>query len=297
MAYVVAWEKAHRLTLNLALQRGGACTSPDGRPRPLGRCAPARSATPAAGTFTDPGAAPRPAAHPNDQGFVNALLANQGELQLDQPHLVATSTSDCPLWQSQPPTTAVAQLSPEAHFAAGTYGYEITAATSYGESEPLDAPGVVSVGSRRLGDPQAGPTPRTGRRNGGNAGPDPRSGSRPATSAAPASGATTSTAQDPGSSTFGLIGQVPEKTSRFSYLSYSFTDTGSSTPPGAAPGASDGFPTATNPGIDCSSTPDWGAGCRSPAPTPDASISPGDRPRSGVRTRQRPSRTRAPRRW
>ena len=60
--------------------------------------------------------------------------------------------------------------------------------------------------------------------------------------------------EDPGSTTYGLVGQVAENPAATASTTYSFTDTGA-TAPGAAPGlGSDGFPTATNPGIDCSST-------------------------------------------
>ena len=56
--------------------------------------------------------------------------------------------------------------------------------------------------------------------------------------------------EDPGSTTFGLVGQVPENPAATAASTYSFTDTG--TTPGAAPGSGPDFPTATNPGIDCS---------------------------------------------
>ena len=74
--------------------------------------------------------------------------------------------------------------------------------------------------------------------------------------------------ENPGSSTFGLVGQVAENPTGAT-ATYSYTDTGA-TAPGAAPDSSDTFPTATNPGIDCSSA----AGSWDPATStsPDASI-------------------------
>src|ERR1039458_3716419 len=75
--------------------------------------------------------------------------------------------------------------------------------------------------------------------------------------------------EDPGSTTYGLVGQVAENTAATSSTTYSFTDTG--TAPGAAPDSGPGFPTAPNPGIDCASA----AGSWLPATTttsPDNSI-------------------------
>ena len=68
--------------------------------------------------------------------------------------------------------------------------------------------------------------------------------------------------ENPGSTTYGLVGQVAENPSATSSTTYSFTDTGSKTP-GEAPGSGSGFPSATNPGIDCSSAA--GSGIRPPA--------------------------------
>jgi hypothetical protein len=74
--------------------------------------------------------------------------------------------------------------------------------------------------------------------------------------------------ENPGSSTFGLVGQVAENPTGAT-PTYTYTDTGA-TAPGAEPDSSDTYPTATNPGIDCSSA----AGSWDPATStsPDASI-------------------------
>ena len=53
--------------------------------------------------------------------------------------------------------------------------------------------------------------------------------------------------ENPNSTSYGLVGQVPESTG----ATYSFTDTGFAA--GGAPGSSSTYPSATDPGIDCSS--------------------------------------------
>ena len=57
--------------------------------------------------------------------------------------------------------------------------------------------------------------------------------------------------ENPGSTTFGLVGQVAENPAATSATTYSFTDTGTHAGRRTRLGAT--FPTATNPGIDCSS--------------------------------------------
>jgi hypothetical protein len=74
--------------------------------------------------------------------------------------------------------------------------------------------------------------------------------------------------ENPGSTTYGLVGQVAENTAATASTTYSFTDTG--TAPGAAPDSGPLFPTATNPGIDCSSGP--GSWLPATSTTADSSI-------------------------
>ena len=150
----------------------------------------------------------------------------------------------CTVWQPQALTSVTASASGGTFTTAGSYNYEITAATAYGESEP-STPKSVTVGingSVALTWPDA--TNGTG--TGGTAGPSL------ATLKSQFGGGTgfwgyNVYRENPGSTTYGLVGQVPESTG----ATYSFTDTGSA--PGGAPGSSSTFPSATNPGIDCSS--------------------------------------------
>ncbi len=163
------------------------------------------------------------------------------------------------------PLTSVSANASGGTLAAGTYNYEITAATAYGESEPSVAKTVPvgANGSATLTWPEA--TNGTGAA--GNAGPT-LAQLESSSAAAVVSGATTSTAKNPGSTTYGLVGQVAENPAATTATTYSFTDTGAT--PGAAPGSGSTFPSATDPGIDCSSA----AGSWLPATStsPDSSI-------------------------
>ena len=68
------------------------------------------------------------------------------------------------------------------------------------------------------------------------------------------------------------MGHVNENPNATSSTTYSFTDTGA-TAPGGGPASDSSFPSATNPGIDCSSTAgSWLPLPADPATTPDASI-------------------------
>ena len=143
----------------------------------------------------------------------------------------------------------------------------MTAATAYGESEP-SAPQTVPVlpdGSVTLTWPEA----TNGFSTDGTARARRWRRRRPATPAAPGSGVTTSTGRTRAPRTYGLVGQVAENPSATSGTTYSFTDTGATTP-GAAPNSGPDFPTATNPGIDCAAA----AGSWLPASStqPDSSI-------------------------
>ena len=143
----------------------------------------------------------------------------------------------------------------------------MTAATAYGESEP-SAPQAVLVlpaGSVTLTWPEAANGFST---DGGTPGPSLAQEEDSHTGGTGFWGYDIYR-EDPGSSSFGLVGQVPENPSATSGTTYSFTDTGATTP-GVAPNSGPDFPTATNPGIDCAP----GAGSWLPASStqPDSSI-------------------------
>ena len=86
VAYVANWEQQTGIKLNLAFNAIGACTAPTAADESSAVCT--GSTTDPSGTYTDPGQVVD-SSYPNDGAFVNALLADQGRLQLDHPHLVA----------------------------------------------------------------------------------------------------------------------------------------------------------------------------------------------------------------
>jgi hypothetical protein len=267
VAYVANWEATNKITLNLAFNGIGACTSASGTGS-LANCT--GSATDNGITYTDPGQVLN-ADYPNDQAFVNALLADQADFNWIT-HTWSHLFLGCTVWQPQALTSAAANAS-GGTFTSGNYSYEITASTAYGESEP-SVPQTVSVatnGSVTLNWPEA--------TNGvGDDGTTP--GPSLATLESEFGGGTGSWGYNiyraPAGSTtpYGLVGHVAENPAATSSTTYSFTDAG--TAPGAAPDSSTTFPSATNPGIDCSSAPgSWlpglPAGTTSPT-TGDASI-------------------------
>ena len=261
VAYVVAWEQQTGIKLNMAFNGIGACTAPSAADETSAVCT--GSVTDPGGTYTDPGQTVD-ANYPNDQGLINALLADKADFNWIN-HTWSHQFLGCIAWQGQPLTSAKPNAA-GGTLAAGTYTYEITAATAYGESEPtatpLSAKTTGTAGSVTLAWPDA--TNGTG--TSGTAGP---------TLAQEEANHTGGTGfwgynvyrENPGSTTFGYIGQVPESTA----TTYSFTDTGA-TAPGAAPSSSSAsgpYPTATNPGIDCSSA----AGSWDPATSTSADSS------------------------
>ena len=261
VAYVTNWEKTSGIRLNLLFNGIGACSADTAADESTANCT--GSYTDGSTTYTDPGQAVD-SGNPNDAAFVNALLAAQSSFYWEM-HTWSHLFLGCTVWQPQALTSVTASGS-GGTFTAGAYSYEITAATAYGESEPSTAQSatVGANGSVTLTWPEA--TNGTG--TAGNAGP---------TLAQEEASHTGGTGfwgynvyrENPGSTTYGLVGQVPENTAATSSTTYSFTDTG--TAPGAAPDSGPDFPTATNPGIDCSSA----AGSWLPATTttsPDNSI-------------------------
>jgi hypothetical protein len=260
VATVVAWEQTTGIKLNMAFNAAGACTAPSAADESSANCT--GSVTDPGGTYTDPGQTVDGTA-PNDQGLVNALLTDQADFNWIN-HTWSHQFLGCIVWQPQAVNSVTANAT-GGTFTAGGYSYEITAATAYGESEPSLPQGatVAANGSVTLSWPEA--TNGTG--TDGTAGP---------TLAQEEANHTGGTGfwgyniyrENPGSTAYGLVGQVAENPAATSATTYSYTDSG--TAPGAAPDSSATYPTATNPGIDCSSA----AGSWDPATStsPDASI-------------------------
>jgi hypothetical protein len=261
VAYVANWEATTGIKLNLAFNAIGACTAPTAAAESSANCT--GSVTDSGGAFTDPGQVVD-ASYPNDQGLVNALLTDKADFNWII-HTWSHLFLGCTVWQPQALTSATANAA-GGTFTAGGYSYEITAATAYGESEPSTPKSatVAANGSVTLAWPEA--TNGTG--TSGNAGPTL------AQLEAQFGGGTGFWGYNiyrapQGSTTYGLVGQVAENPNATASTTYSFTDTGKAA--GGAPDSSSTIPTATNPGIDCSSA----AGSWLPATTttsPDASI-------------------------
>jgi hypothetical protein len=261
VAYVVNWEQQTGIKLNMAFNGIGACTADTAADESDANCT--GSYTDGSTTYTDPGQVVD-SGYPNDAGLVNALLADQSDFNWII-HTWSHLFLGCVVWAPQVLTSVTANGS-GGTFTAGSDNYEITAATAYGESEPSTAQTatVGTDGSVTLTWPEAS--------NG--TGTDGTPGPSLAQEEASHTGGTgfwgyNVYREDPGSTTYGLVGQVAENPAATSATTYSFTDTGVT--PGAAPDSGPDFPTATNPGIDCSNA----AGSWLPATTttsPDNSI-------------------------
>ena len=260
--YVANWEAQTGIKLELAFNAIGACSYPAAGDESTANCG--GSVTDPSGTYTDPGQV-EDSGYPDDGAFVDELLKDQADFNWIT-HTWSHQFLGCNVWAPQVLTSATANAS-GGSLTAGTYSYEITAATAYGESEPSTPAQSVAVGddgSVTLTWPEA--------TNGTST-----DGSTPGPTLAQLESAFGGGSgfwgyniyrEDPGSTTFGLVGQVAENPSATSSTTYSFTDNG--TTPGAAPGSGPTFPSATNPGIDCAS----GAGSWMPATSTsdDASI-------------------------
>jgi hypothetical protein len=242
VAYVANWEAQTGIKLEFAFNAAGACSAPSTTTEAGVNCT--GSAVDGGTTYTDPGFDVDPS-NPNDQGFVNALVADQGDFDWIT-HTWSHLYLGCNVWQSQAansPTVGSGGSLP-----AGAYSYEIAAATAYGESEP-SIPAQVNLGAN-------GAVNLTW--------PDATNGGGPTLSTLESqfSGGSgfwgySIYRENPGTTTFGLIGQIPEDPTGAT-STYSFYDSGA-TSPGAAPATTDSYPTATNPGIDCAGAngDDW----------------------------------------
>ena len=257
VAYVVNWEHQNGITLNLVFNGVGACTAPDATSISIAKCD--GSATVGGVSYTDPGETLDSSA-PNDSSLVGALLSNQASfnwISHTWSHMFLGAASFTPQ-----PLSSVELSSTAGSLAAGTYDYEITAMTAYGESEPSLAKSVTltATGSTVLTWPEASTA------IGANGEPGP-SLAEEATRYFGGSGfwGYGIYREDPGGTSFGLVGTVPENSAATSSTMYSFVDSGARAP-GAPPSTSAIYPTATNPGIDVGS---WIPAVSS---TPDSSI-------------------------
>jgi len=270
VAYVTNWEAQTGIKLNLAFNAVGACTGPGATQTSTAVCngSVTDDATGENGlTYTDPGYQQDTSQTVGDAAFVDALLGAKSDFNW-MTHTWSHQFLGCTVWQPQALTSVTANPSGGSFGATGSYSYEITAATAYGESEPSlpQSASVVKGGSLTLSWPDA--------TNG--VGTDGTPGPTLAQEEA-AHDAGTGTGfwgyyiyrEDPKATTYGLVGQVAENGSQ---PTYSFTDTGAVTTPGDGPGSTDAFPTATNPGIDCSSAPGSWDPATDASGTTDASI-------------------------
>jgi len=240
VAYVTSWEQANNFKLEMAFNAVGACTAPSVAAESHANCT--GSTTVNANTYTDPGQNTTDPTAPNDGALVDALLANQGSFDWIN-HTWSHAFLGCITYMPQ--ATSGISAGAGGSLPGGTYSYEVTAATAYGESEP-SVPLSVTVGaagSVTLTWPDAtngtgaagnGPTLATLQAQfGGGTGFWGYNLYRSTTGAA---------------GTFGLVGQVPENGAQ---AAYSWTDLGAAA--GGGPSSSDTNPTATDPGIDCAS--------------------------------------------
>jgi hypothetical protein len=257
VANVVTWEQQTGIKLNLVFNGVGACTEPSAAATATLTAVCNGSVTDNGTTYTDSLASND--SFPDDVAFVNALLAAKSNFNWIN-HTWSHLFLGCTTWQPQVLTSATAGTG--GSLGAGNYNYEITAATAYGESEPSAAQPVTIAangGSATLTWPEAS--------NGVGADGTTAGPSLAALQAKFGGGSGfwgyNIYREDPNSSTFGLVGSVAEGSP------LTFTDTGA-TAPGAAPDSSSTVPTATNPGIDCSSTP--GSWFPATSATPDSSI-------------------------
>ncbi len=249
--YVVAWEKANNFKLNLAFNASGACTAPAAGDESKAIC---NGETTINGqSYADPGQATDSSA-PNDSAMVNELLANQGSFNWIT-HTWSHNFLGCFAWQ--PMVINTPSASSGGSLAPGSYYYEVTAATAYGESEPSAAANAVVVAPQDAvdltwADATNGGGPSLSKLEsefGGGSGFWGYNVYRSTSATGP----------------FGLIGQVAEDATGET-STYHFTDAGTATPGGSP--SSTSYPTATNPGIECAT----GGWYPATSTTPDSSI-------------------------
>ncbi|HEV2344102.1 MAG TPA: putative Ig domain-containing protein [Actinocrinis sp.] len=252
--YVANWEQNTGVKLELAFNAVGACTSATAAGTSSANCSGSYASN--GTTYADPGHVIG-SGYPDDGALVNELLKDQADFAWIT-HTWSHLFLGCLVWQPLPvgPATAGAGGT----LAAGTYTYEVTATTAYGESEP-STPQTVAVGAN--GTATLSWADAT---NGGGPGLTTLEGQF--------HGGTgfwgySVYRKNPGSTTFGLVGRVAQDPAGAT-SSYSFTDTGV-TAPGSAPSTTAAYPTATDPGIECagSNGADW---VPAASASPDSSV-------------------------
>ena len=107
VTYVANWEKQTGITLNLAFNAVGACTSTSGTASNA-NCT--GSVTDSGGTFADPGYVAN-SGYPEDQALVNALLADKADFNWIT-HTWSHLFLGCTVWQPQALTSVTASTSP-----------------------------------------------------------------------------------------------------------------------------------------------------------------------------------------
>jgi hypothetical protein len=269
--YVAAWEQQTGIKLNLAFNGVGACTAPAADEESTANCT--GSITDNGITYTDPGQvvdATVTDGFTDDSGLIDELLKDKADFNWVI-HTWSHEFLGCNVFQAQAVNSVTANPS-GGSFTTGNYSYEITAATAYGESDP-SLPQNVTVatgGSVSLAWPDAtNGSGTTGTPSAGIAGPTL------AQEEAIHTGGTGFWGyyiyrEDPGSTSYGLVAQVPEDPTGATAV-YNYTDTGATTP-GGPPSSAGNNPTATNPGIDCSSAANSWDPANDPANTTDDSI-------------------------
>ena len=241
VSYLTSWEAQTGIKLNLAFNAVGACTSSGSASN-----AQCSGSTKIKGTtYADPGHVTDPS-YPDDAAFVNALLQNKSAFNWTN-HTWSHLFLGCTIFSPMVLRSSTAGTG--GSLAAGTYGYKLTAATSYGESEP-STPAQATVAS-------SGSTTLTWSEATNGTGTNGTPGPTLATLRAQFSGGSgfwgyNVYRQNPGSSTYGFVGRVAEQAGATPSTTYSFTDAGA-VAPGGGPSSSDTFPTATNPATQCSS--------------------------------------------
>ena len=236
---------ADRDHAELAFNAIGACTAATAADESSANCTGSYHRS-QRDTYTDPGQVWTPAT-PTTPAFVNALLADKADFNWIT-HTWSHQFLGCTVWQPQPLTSVTASGS------GGTLHGRLLQLRDH-RGHRLRGVGAVdgavaSPSGRNGSVTLTWPEATNGTGTDGNAGP---------TLAQEEANHTGGTGfwgyniyrENPGSTTYGLVGQVPENPPATSSTTYSFTDTG--TAPGAAPNSGPDFPTATNPGIDCSS--------------------------------------------
>ena len=227
VAYVTNWEAQTGIKLNLAFNAVGACTGTVASTAVCNGSTTESGAGQNGKTYTDPGFVVD-TTQPSDAAFVDALLGAKSDFNW-MTHTWSHQFLGCNVWQPQALTSVTANPS-GGSLAVGSYSYEITAATAYGESEPSlpHTAAVASGGSVTLSWPDA----TNGVGTDGTPGPT-------LAQLEANHDAGTGTGfwgyniyrEDPGSTDFRLVGQVAEAGTT---PTYGFTDTGA-TSPGSSP--------------------------------------------------------------